>query len=146
MQKILFRGKSVETGEWIYGYLIRREERSGYACAGKCFIDNGQPFNKAVEVVPITVGQYTGVNDVDGEKIFEGDVLRTTYDDSEYIVRFNETTGAFRLVFENGVKTSAMWSGDRYRRCGTVFDVESGKNENCAGASRRGSFEDCQGE
>ena len=86
MREILFRGKRKDTGEWVHG---------NYA-----FTDNNdkQHFifqNKAFEyeAIPEIVGQYTGLTDKNGKKIFEGDIVQyLTYDDfdCQSVVKFGE--------------------------------------------------------
>jgi len=72
MREILFRGKT-KGGKWVYGFylqsigevdVIRTKTRTG-----------GRIIWEEFEVIPETVGQYTGLQDKSGKKIFEGDVV-----------------------------------------------------------------------
>lgn len=69
MREIKFRGKRIDNGKWISGYL--------FAQGGKAYIITDLTpvgFIKH-EVDPATVGQYAGLHDKEGKEIFEGDIL-----------------------------------------------------------------------
>ena len=75
---IIFRGKRKDNNKWIEGDLRQDKDLStSYISGWNYYSDNEglqrEPFE--YEVTSETVGQYTGVNDVFGEKVFEGDYI-----------------------------------------------------------------------
>lgn len=129
MREILFRGKQTDSDKWIYGVPVKSTAKDEseqlmieyvfaceeYACRG-C---------EYTPVIPETVGQYTGLTDKNGIKIFEGDMLKGAWS-TLIIVYFDESYLQFRAkeFTHRTIDHSIDYYGDNSRLeiVGNIYD------------------------
>lgn len=118
MREILFRGKT-SRGLWVFGYL----QPSIYKDA---MLIQDVEANLRV-IIPETVGQFTGLVDKNGKKIFEGDIFKYA-DRTVYTVYWSENRLGF-YAFENETNRKDMdgnylgnFYGSRCEIIGNIFD------------------------
>ena len=106
MREILFRGKWIANGNWLFGGFHSRFGRAFIIGCSKALRFEG------AEVIPESIGQFTGLTDKTGKKVFEGDILKFTDAKYEYEwigrVEFGnpneEYNWGFQLVYIKGEK------------------------------------------
>lgn len=122
MREILFRGKRIEDGEWEEGFYT---EYNPFRSKGKSVIET--KWGEYV-VDPYTIGQYTGLTDKNGKKIFEGDICRNTKTAEIVSVAWHGTFAGYvwskrkensKCLYEFG---ELFRMHDKYEIIGTVHD------------------------
>lgn len=152
MREILFRGKRVDNGEWVYGDLVRHYEnqRAFILAEQLAYTTTECGINRIIseryfEVIPETRGMYTGFQDSKGRRIYDGDILKLTgnYEETDGSMRPYEEI--YKVVYMRGCfyahnETShpywmslfevidGLHDGETYEIVGNIHD-EGGEDE-----------------
>ena len=109
MREILFRGTRSDCGEWIYGYYFKADRHwhghgihedwiatSSTQNGGWCNISGKYP------VISETIGQFTGLTDRNGNKVFEGDIVTVDGESIVAAVKYRDDKSAFFVENNDG--------------------------------------------
>ena len=122
MRDIIFRGKRKDNGEWVEGC---------YATIQNPFSEDGRPVKHLIcngtnvfnyEIIPETVGQYTGLYDKNGKKIFEGDIIREQYGCGYDDFRVEFVLGGFNMIYIRTNQGKYAWYGENGEVVGNIHD------------------------
>ena len=139
MREILFRGKLLDNGEWVYGsFCMDAREQFNGLCGVDGFIrlyDKAKGKMQTYEVDRETVGQYTGMKDKNGRRIFEGDICHKTRTGEIVSVKWHGTMAGYVLGKKRADNKHLSDFGelfrayDKYEVIGNIHDNPESRKE-----------------
>ena len=129
-EKILFRGKSAEDGEWFTGQLLHfkspvSKKELNVIVEGCEWDDSNEWFNigRRAKVVPETVGQYIRLNDRQDKPIFEGDIVEVNGEEFPFLIEYDEQDATWLATNRYGTLSFRdNITGDDCTIIGNIYD------------------------
>lgn len=130
MREILFRAKHYRTKQWVYGIPFKNPLRGSKDAYYPQIIPEVHGVHSTVNscsIIEETMGQFTGLIDSEGKKIFEGDIIQDgNCEYNKYVVEYSPERGGY-LPFAHGdgcgcCETATLYDSTCHTVVGNIYD------------------------
>ena len=121
MRTIRFRAQDF-TGTWQYGFIVKGNEQAVIIPAHN---DGTVEMDINIYVKPETIGQFTGLRDINGKDIYEGDILDVNYADEESYLEVRFVRGVFAFLWDGDLDDEFPCNAPTYewaKVIGNIYD------------------------